>query len=162
MHTWKVSTVSVQVLSWEIANIINSDFNYLLDQSIRSDTNGGIYDFDRALTWLSVSPSSIQDSQQVALPSRTYGNRMTGDAWIIYWDSRLVVLTCNFKAALLYEYLTWTFIFPDAHDDPKRRLFHPVRRLKPTRPSVPRDHVRSRNFDIIVLINSRIMRIVSE
>lgn len=132
MHTWKVSTVSVQVLSWEIANIINSDFNYLLDQSIRSDTNGGIYDFDRALTWLSVSPSSIQDSQQVALPSRTYGNRMTGDAWIIYWDSRLVVLTCNFKAALLYEYLTWTFIFPDAHDDPKRRLFHPVRRLKPT------------------------------
>ena len=101
-------------------------FNYLLNQCIHDRKREWRYSRFRSGSNVIISfAGSIQGSQQVALPSRTYGNRVAGDAWIIYWDSCLVVLTCNFKAASPYEYLTRTFISPDAHDDPKRRLFHP-------------------------------------
>lgn len=41
---------------------------------------------------------------------------------ILRFASRCIKL-CNSKATLLYEYLTLTFIFLDAHDDPDRRFF---------------------------------------
>lgn len=104
------------------------NFNYLLSNCdffvFFTVVNYDIYPFPPR-AWLSVLPvNSIQGSQQVALRLRIYGNRVDQSCVnnILRFASRCIKL-CNSKATLLYEYLTLTFIFLDAHDDPDRRFF---------------------------------------